>query len=195
MSVRRAIGVSGAAVVIALGLASCAGDPVPVQTELPPAPTTAASAEPTTSPDATAETPVAQEPVTCESLIGSSLIESYTEIGWTVREDAFYIGSDVPMPDGISCMWGDFSGPPSDNVAIFAYAPLDDRAANAARDQLAELGWIVEPADEGTYVTAKEEFVTVPDENGYGATYLFGDGWVIFADTKQSLLLIERPGS
>ena len=33
------------------------------------------------------------------------------------------------------------------------------------------------------------------DAEGYGITYLFGDGWVTFSDTRQGLLLIQRPGS
>jgi hypothetical protein len=28
------------------------------------------------------------------------------------------------------------------------------------------------------------------DEDGYGMTYLFGDGWVTLSDTKQGLLLV-----
>ena len=31
------------------------------------------------------------------------------------------------------------------------------------------------------------------DDEGYGLTYLFGDGWVKYADTKQSIALVEWP--
>lgn len=32
------------------------------------------------------------------------------------------------------------------------------------------------------------------DGEGYGMTYLFGDGWVKVADTKQGLVLVEGNG-
>ena len=45
----------------------------------------------------------------------------------------------------------------------------------------------------GVYVTESPSTVIAPDENGYGITYLFADGQVTVADTKQGLLLIEWP--
>ena len=50
-----------------------------------------------------------------------------------------------------------------------------------------------EDAAEGVYVTESPETAIATDEEGYGMTYLFGDGWVKLADTKQGLLLIEWP--
>ncbi len=32
-----------------------------------------------------------------------------------------------------------------------------------------------------------------PGVDGYGLTYLFGDGWVKLADTRQSLILVDTP--
>ena len=45
------------------------------------------------------------------------------------------------------------------------------------------------------YITENPANVLNPDSDGYGMTYQFGDGWITLADTKQGLLLIERPGS
>ena len=48
---------------------------------------------------------------------------------------------------------------------------------------------------EGVYITEAKETTIAVDSEGYGMTYLFGDGWVKLADTKQGLLLIEWPAS
>ena len=54
-------------------------------------------------------------------------------------------------------------------------------------------GWLRESGADGVYVTESPETTIAADENGYGMTYLFGDGWVMLADTKQGLVLIEWP--
>ena len=39
-------------------------------------------------------------------------------------------------------------------------------------------------------VTESADTTVATDDEGYGLTYLFGDGWVKYADTKQGLLLV-----
>ena len=48
---------------------------------------------------------------------------------------------------------------------------------------------------DGLIVTESSETTVATDEDGYGLTYLFGDGWVKYADTKQGLLLVRWPAS
>ena len=42
-------------------------------------------------------------------------------------------------------------------------------------------------------VTESADTAVATDDEGYGLTYLFGDGWVKYADTKQSIALVEWP--
>ena len=90
--------------------------------------------------------------------------------------------------------WGDFSVA-SDHVQVFGWAPLSAAEAREARTQLIAQGWDpIDDADaEGDYITADPSTATTTDDEGYGMTYLFGDGWVTVSDTKQGLLLIEWP--
>jgi hypothetical protein len=48
----------------------------------------------------------------------------------------------------------------------------------------------VEEVPEGLIVTESADTTVATDDQGYGLTYLFGDGWVKHADTKQGLLLV-----
>ncbi len=68
-----------------------------------------------------------------------------------------------------------------------------DDAAEDAQANLVSQGWVREDGADGVYITESPEMTIAPDEQGYGMTYLFGDGWVIVADTKQGLVLIEWP--
>ena len=63
------------------------------------------------------------------------------------------------------------------------------------RTRSSSQGWVREDSAEGVYITESPETTIAVDEEGYGMTYLFGDGWVKLADTKQGLLLIEWPKS
>ena len=60
-------------------------------------------------------------------------------------------------------------------------------------DHLVEVGWRVEESSEGTILTESAETTVATDEEGYGLTYLFGEGWVKYADTKQGLILVVWP--
>ena len=86
---------------------------------------------------------------------------------------------------------GDYSVA-SDHVQVFGWAPASDTEAQTARSELLASGW-KSIGDE--YITENPSNVLNPDSDGYGMTYQFGDGWITLADTKQGLLLVERPGS
>lgn len=172
----------------AISLAACSS---------PAAPEPAAST-PASAPDASTPTPVAtSEPTpgtidkpTCESLLPDDVIADFAKAKWTAKEDVFRVGS-LTFPEGIQCVWGDYSVA-SDHVQVFGWAPVSDTEAQTARSELLAGGW-TSVGDE--YITENKANVLNPDSDGYGMTYQFGDGWMTLADTKQGLLLIERPGS
>ena len=149
-----------------------------------PAPTPEPSAEPTTA--APTEDP------TCETLISDQIVADFESVGWTARADPFYLG-EHEIPEGLQCMWADFAGQAGDHVQIFGWAPISADDAADAQDDLVSQGWVREDADDGVYITQNPEMTIAPDAEGYGMTYLFGDGWVIVAETKQGLVLIEWP--
>jgi hypothetical protein len=103
----------------------------------------------------------------------------------------FRIGERT-IDDGISCIWGDYSVA-SDNVQIFGWAPISEADADSARTELLAAGWRAVDDPSGDYITEDPNTAVSTDDQGYGLTYEFGDGWVIMADTKQSLVLIEPP--
>ncbi|GAA3008783.1 hypothetical protein [Microbacterium aurantiacum] len=163
--------------------------------------------EPSAQPTPSATAPVIAEPEpeqsvepgadaevdpTCETIIATSIVTEFERIGWTSREEPFYVGA-TELEDGLRCMWADFDAPASDNLQIFGWSPIDEQTTRSAQTELVGQGWIREEAAEGVYVTENPETIIAPDENGYGITYLFGDGWVTVADTKQGLVLIEWP--
>ena len=91
-------------------------------------------------------------------------------------------------------MWADFEGQAGDHVQIFGWAPIAEDAAADAQDELVEPG--LDPREARRRRLRHREprdDASRPTTNGYGMTYLFGDGWVMLADTKQGLVLIEWP--
>lgn len=157
-------------------LAGCTAAPGPAGTA---AGTPIATVTPTT--DATAAP-------TCETLIRSDLVDSLTARGWTAQTDTFRIGS-AEVPGGLWCQWGDYSVA-SDHVQIYGWARIDAATAAKARAALLTEGW---HEVDGDYVTQDADVSFATDADGYGMTYQFGDGWVTVSDTKQGLLVIERP--
>lgn len=159
----------------------------------PPAATETAAGNPSgASSSAPAENPAAAGPPTCDGILPASTVKAFAKVGWTSQQVPFYIG-DLELTDGVECQWADFSKA-SDNMQIFGWAPITDAQAKTARDGLLAAGWhILKDTDNGTYVTEDKSTVVAPDSDGYGTTYLFGDGWVEVADTKQGLLLVEWP--
>lgn len=174
-----------------LTLASCSAEPDAAPT--PKSSPTAPAPAPTATPDAVAsESP--EEPVgepTCETLISPNTVEIFDQYGWTYREDDFRLGGDV-VEGGLQCVWGDYSVA-SDNVQIFGWAPLSAAESSTAQQKLVEEGWLRADHDGRAFLTEDPSGSLAVDEAGFGMTYEFGDGWVTLADTKQGLILIERP--
>ncbi len=186
--IRSRLGVALVLAASALLFAGCADDgsaPDPTQDASPPASATAepsASAEPTARPDA--------EP-TCKTLVSASTVADFESLGWTSKSDILRVGS-LDIPDGLLCVWGDFTTA-SGLVQQFGWGPITANEAEDAQTELIEAGWRREEGPQGVYLTENPETALTVDADGYGHTYLFGDGWVTFSDTKLGLLLVERP--
>ena len=185
---------TGTALILALSVAlatACTAAPAlePEVTETaagtPSAPPPEPSAEPT-------EQVAAGDDPTCETIISDDIVADFESVGWTARADPFYVG-ELEIPEGLQCVWADFEGQGGDHVQIFGWAPIADDAAEDAQANLVSQGWVRENGTDGVYITESPEMTIAPDDQGYGYTYLFGDGWVILADTKQGLVLIEWP--
>ena len=146
--------------------------------------------EPEASPSSDA---VSSDEPTCETIISPATAADFDSLGWTVLADRFVVAS-VSLPDGIQCVWGDFSTA-TDHVQIFGWAPITQTQAEIAESELVAEGWTREESDHGVYITENPDTAIALDEDGYGLTYLFGDGWVKYADTKQGILLVEWPQS
>lgn len=156
--------------------------PAPVETAPEPEPTAIETPEPADN-----DTP---EP-TCETIISPSTVTALTDLGWTYKEHEFRFGADV-VEGGIECVWGDYTVA-SDHVQVFGWAPLDQNASTAVQKELIASGWLRADADGHTYITEDPTYAMSTDEEGFGMTYEFGDGWVKLADAKQSLILIDWP--
>ena len=135
--------------------------------------------------------PSPSAPPTCETLISATMVDTLRKQGWTARERDFSIGPTV-VPGGLECPWSDYGRAP-DQGLLFGWAPISAEAATKAQKELVAQGWIREESERGVYVTVDPAFAFVKDDDGYGTTYLFGDGWVTVSDTKQGLLLIDLP--
>ncbi len=128
---------------------------------------------------------------TCLTLLDARTVRALQSAGWQARQDPFRLGS-AEVPGGLECTWGDFSIP-SDNVQVFGWAPISESAAQTAQRALLDQGW--RRLDQGgrTYFTEDPANSMHLDADGFGFTYLFGDGWVKASDTKQGLLLVVWP--
>ncbi|WP_424935493.1 MULTISPECIES: hypothetical protein [Bacteria] len=169
--------------VLAAGLAACT--PGGGEAASPSGSSAAGSPEASGSPAPSASP-------TCETLIGPTTVDTLRKQGWTARQREFSIGPDV-IPGGLECPWSDYGSAP-DRGLLYGWAPISAEVAANAQKELVSQGWILEESDHGVYVTVDPAFAFVKDEDGYGTTYLFGDGWVTVSDTKQGLLLIDLPG-
>jgi hypothetical protein len=185
---RRSILAGISLLAVSLSLASCAASPAPAPSSSPTVATPSASVVET--PEPTPSATAAGEP-TCESILPADTVADFEEIGWTAQEKPFYAGA-VELADGLQCTWGDYSVA-TDHVQIFGFARATDTESTTAQEELLSSGWTREDSADGIYITESPDTAIATDEDGYGITYLFGDGWVTIADTKQGLLLIERP--
>lgn len=187
MTLRRLLLPTAALVVAAVALVGCSS---------PSTPDSAPSIAPTDIPSSPApeitpsETPPVGDPA-CDTIIPAATAADFTSLGWTAQMESFRIGS-LEITDGIQCKWGD-QAIATDRVQVFGWAPIDETDSSSAQRELLASGWRSESAAEGTYVTENPDWAIFTDADGYGITYLFGDGWVKLADTRQSLLLVEWP--
>lgn len=189
MSSRSVPAVAGTLLAL-LVLAGCAASPV-----APPTPTATAAADGTGDTAMPGPAPSAvpsDEELTCESMISDGTVAALTSAGWTAQAKEFRAGG-VALDDGLLCFWADFTVP-SDHGQLYGWASISAADAATAQAGLLAEGWRREETDDGVYVTEDPEFAMGTDEDGYGMTYLFGDGWVKFADTRQSLLLVDWAG-
>jgi len=191
--IRRISSTALAAVTIALTLSACSAAAEPEATPTPkPTKTAAPSPEPTPTPTAMPEPEpeqTASATPTCETIIAPSTVAALSEHGWTHREHEFRFGGDV-VEGGIQCVWGDYTVP-SDNVQVFGWAPIDQAASSAGQQKLLAEGWQRADSDGHVYITENPDTAMATDEDGFGMTYEFGDGWVKLADTRRSLILVE----
>jgi hypothetical protein len=109
-------------------------------------------------------------------MISDGTVAALADAGWTAETKEFVVGG-VEFTDGLLCFW----------------AAVDEADAAAAQAGLLEEGWKREDGPDGIYYTEDPRYAMGTDEDGYGMTYLFGDGWVRLADTRQGLILIEWP--
>ena len=187
-----AVLVLAASVAVVSGCSAAAPEAAPTATTGPSAPAASATPKTEASPDATA---AASEDPTCETIILPTTVADFEALGWTNFEDAFTVGTvTVQVPEGVQCTWGDLSASAED-VQQFGGALITAAQAKTAEQDLVAEGWRTEDSPEGVYVTESADTAVATDDEGYGRTYLFGDGWVKYADTKQSLLLVQWPQS
>lgn len=150
---------------------------------------TAAPSSPVATPEATASTPALPD-ATCENIIGEASFSELESSGWEYRQEPFFIAG-TEIADGVYCSWTN----PSEqggNIPVFGWAPLTAAEASEAQDALEADGWIAEETDDGVFFTEDPEFALTVDENGFGMTYFFGEGYVQVADVKAGLVVIER---
>lgn len=180
-------------VLLLLGvLTACSGPSVAAPSPSPVATTAApeVSAEPTTTPEPDAE-PAA---LTCEAMISPGTVTALTDAGWTAEAKDFVIGDITISADrGLLCFWADYAVA-SDHGQLYGWAAMAAAEATEAQTALLSSGWRREDSDAGIVLTEDPQYSMGTDDDGYGMTYLFGDGWVKFSDTKQGLLLIDWAG-
>lgn len=178
------LGAVALAALVATTLTACDGGGAPTNPD-GAAPTPGASA-----PAAPAAPTIAPEDVTCENMLAAETVDTFESTGWTVREDPFVI-LDLELPDGTACTWGDFASPTNDDLVLFGWSPITAADASATQDALEAEGWLREEVSGGVMITEDPALALRLDDEGYGMTYLFGDGWVEVSDTRQGLDLID----
>ena len=187
---RRTLTAASTALLAAIALSACSptteADPSATPIILEGGSTSTPDASPTDAPDAGSTDP------TCETIILSSTASDFESIGWKPQSEPFRVGA-TEVPDGILCKWSDGSATAA-GVQMFGWTPIEGAAAQKAEDDLVASGWKSEVGANGeVYVTENPDWLGGRGSDGYGITYLFGDGWVKVADTKQSLVLIDWP--
>ncbi len=179
-----------AALLLTAALAGCSGTPegegTPTPSETTPVVEPSVAPVDTPAPAATSGTP------TCETIISVGTVKALTDAGWTAEKRDFTIG-DITLNEGLLCLWADYTVV-SDHGQLYGWSPITADEASKAQTWLLAQGWIREDGDDGSYFTEDPQFSLGTDEEGYGMTYFFGDGWVKLSDTKQGLILIDWAG-
>ncbi|MER7797898.1 hypothetical protein [Microbacterium sp. NPDC096154] len=166
------------AIAAAFTLASCTGtapDPNQGPTAMPTHDESPKPADPDAEP-------------TCETIIPASLVAEFESYDMDAQPEEFRVGEHI-VDGGLQCTWGNLEVA-TDHVQQYGWAPLDATRAAELQQYLAAQGWAREEGAGVVYLTEDPEFAMTVDENGYGMTYEFGDGYVLMADTKQGLSLI-----
>lgn len=186
----RIMSATAGVLLLVVALTACSPPSEPSSSPTPEAadPSPRASAAPVTSP--TPEPPATE--LTCESMISAGTVKALSDAGWTAQPKEFIVGGEE-LTEGLLCFWADYSVA-SDHGQLYGWAALDADSAAAAQTGLLAEGWKREDGADGIYFTEDPRYAMGRDEDGYGMTYLFGDGWVRFADTRQGLILIEWTG-
>lgn len=179
--VRVAVGVLGACGVLLL--TSCGSTDGGTAATTPggdaSAPITGSQVDESAGPDtAPADAP------TCASILPAETVDAFADVGWTSRQDPFYIGN-IAMTDGLQCIWGN-PEVASDDVQVYGWAPLDDDLAADVIAELSDQGWERSESDGAVYFTT-------PEDGPGGMAYRLTDDEITVSDTKQGLLLIEWP--
>ncbi|MFS0893506.1 hypothetical protein [Microbacterium sp. 179-I 3D3 NHS] len=188
---RRITSASVGSILALAVLTACAGAPHAPSATPTRAPASADPA-PTVAPVATPAPTATAEEISCESLISAGTVEALTDAGWTAQPKEFVVG-DVELTEGLLCFWADYSVG-SDHGQLYGWSTITADETTRAQSALLESGWRREESAEGTYFTEDPQYSMGTDDEGYGMTYLFSDGWVKLADTKQGLVLIEWTG-
>lgn len=187
---RRIIPAAAGALLVLAALTGCAP---PAEAPAPkPSDRATTAPEPSVEPVSTPAPTASAAAISCESMISAGTVEALSDAGWTAEPKEFVIG-DVELTEGLLCFWGDYSVG-SDHGQLYGWSEITADDAARAQSALVSGGWRREDGPEGVYFTEDPQYSMGTDDEGYGMTYLFGEGWVKLADTKQGLVLIEWTG-
>ncbi|MGW9156306.1 hypothetical protein [Microbacterium sp. NPDC055665] len=187
----RNMSAAAGVLLLLVALTACGAPAEPPATPTPTAEAVAPSPVATPEP-ASSSAPERPAELTCESMISEGTVSAFTDMGWTAQPKEFVVGGEE-LTDGLLCFWADYSVA-SDHGQLYGWSALSTEDAAQAQAGLLAEGWKREDGSDGVYFTEDPRYAMGLDEDGYGMTYLFGDGWVRFADTRQGLILIEWTG-
>lgn len=192
----------------ALSLSACAAPAGPAA-EAPSAtptatPSTTPSAVRTETPSATpssAPSATAARYASCDEVITPAFAQNVADNGWigwnmagqTIGHSPFDVFPGGAPAGQLSCRFGAGPDVPTDNVLDLAWAPVDDTAAQAAQDALADAGYQRIDVTDGVQWAMRAEDGWADDE-GWGMTYHFTPGEVRWAVIRDELSLL-RPAA
>ncbi len=205
--------------VSAVALAGCSSTPdAPAATSAPTAPPPTSQVE-TPQPDPAPEHTADMPDLTCETLISEAVSTTLLDQGWKPSQAPLHI-AETEVPDGMLCTWGPADVIVGTEGQMYGFGLLDEKLSAQAQEQLTKQKWTSEKTDEGVYMSAPAAppappapapssstaaspgatatpaapaTTTAPPASAAmdGFTYLFGDGWVKFADKRDGIILIQ----